>query len=192
MLNKLYTALVPITFLCFSYTLSAAEGDASADNGPDPASVTMPDLQFSETPQDIADYDKYYYFHRAETSFEAALADLRECDGFASGLNSSVTYQAVPYPYAGTMGGAIGGVVGNALAEAIYGSAEKRRVRRVNMRRCMGYKGYARFGLQKDLWQKFNFEEGLSKKPGETRQIMLAQQAKVASGERPTAKELGL
>lgn len=62
----------------------------------------------------------------------------------------------------------------------------------MNMRRCMGYKGYARFGLQKDLWQKFNFEEGLSKKSGETRQIMLAQQAKVASGERPTAKELGL
>ena len=60
------------------------------------------------------------------------------------------------------------------------------------MRRCMGYKGYERYGLNKDLWQEFNFEEGFSGEEESKRQAMLAQQAKVASGPKPEAKELGL
>jgi hypothetical protein len=159
---------------------------------PDPASVAMPRLDFKPTPEDEGTFDKYYFFNRADTSFEAALADLRNCDGFASGLSSGYSYQATPYPYAGTMAGAAGGVIGNLMVAAIFGSAEKRRLRRVNMRRCMGYKGYSRFGLNKDLWQEFNFEEGFSGEAEEKRQAMLAQQAKVASGPRPVAKELGL
>ena len=78
------------------------------------------------------------------------------------------------------------------MIAAIFGSAEKRRLRRVNMRRCMGYRGYDRFGLEKDLWQEFNFEEGFSAEGEDKRQAMLAQQAKVASGPRPAGKELGL
>lgn len=159
---------------------------------PDPATVTMPKLEFTPTPQDEGTFDKYFYFNRPETSFEAALADLRDCDGFASGLSSGYTYQAAPYPYTYTMAGAVGGAIGNALVAAIFGSAEKRRLRRVNMRRCMGYKGYARYGLAKDLWQEFNFEEGFSGEAEEKRQAMLAQQARVASGPKPAAKELGL
>lgn len=159
---------------------------------PDPASVTMPRLDFTPTLADEGTYDKYYFFNRAGTGFEEALADLRNCDGFASGLSSGYQYQAAPYPYAGTMAGAAGGVIGNLMVAAIFGSAEKRRLRRVNMRRCMGYKGYSRFGLSKDLWQEFNFEEGFSGEAEEKRQAMLAQQAKVASGPRPVAKELGL
>ena len=159
---------------------------------PDPASVSTPKLDFAPTPEDQGTYDKYYFFNRPETSFEVALADLRNCDGFASGLSSGYGYQATPYPYAGTMAGAAGGVIGNLMVAAIFGSAEKRRLRRVNMRRCMGYKGYSRYGLSKDLWQEFNFEEGFSGEAEDKRQAMLAQQAKVASGPRPVAKELGL
>jgi hypothetical protein len=159
---------------------------------PDPASVVMPDLAFKPSPEIEATYDKYFYFHRADTRFEEALADIRECDAFARGLVSSVTYTQVPYPYAGTLGGAIGGAIGNALAYAIFGSAEKRKLRRANMRRCMHYKGYQRFGLEKEAWQAFNFEEGLSSVKEADRQRMLAQQAKVASAPGIEQKDLGL
>lgn len=180
-------------------TSSAASGDVqetvSADlltAVPDPASVVMPDLAFTPSPAIEATYDKYFYFHRADTGFEEALVDLRECDGFARGLVSSVTYTRAPYPYTNTVGGLVGGAIGNALAYAIYGSAEKRKLRRANMRRCMHYKGYQRFGLEKEAWQKFNFEEGLvSVKEGD-RQRMLAQQAKVASAPGIQQRDLGL
>lgn len=159
---------------------------------PDPATVAMPKLDFASTPLIEADFDKYYFFNRANTTFEEALADLRDCDGFARGLSSGYKYQEAPYPYTYTMAGAAGGVIANVMIAAIFGSAEKRRLRRVNMRRCMGYRGYARFGLEKDLWQEFNFEEGFSGEGEDKRQAMLAQQAKVASGPRPAGKELGL
>lgn len=159
---------------------------------PDPETVVMPKMDFTETEADRADYDKYFYFHRADTNFDEALTDLRECDRMSQGLQSGMQYQQAPYPYAGTMAGAAGGLLGNLLAEAIVGSAEKRKLRRVNMRRCMGYKGYARYGLQKDLWQEFHFEEGFSSEEESKRQTMLAQQAKVASGAKPVGQELGI
>lgn len=176
-------------------TEAAGAQDAAVDPMtvvPDPATVTMPKLDFAATPEDEADYDKYFYFHRDGTSFEEALADLRDCDGFARGLSSGYRYQDAPYPYTYTAAGVAGGLIANAMMSAIFGSAEKRRLRRVNMRRCMGYKDYARYGLQKDLWQEFNFEEGFSAEEEGKRQVMIAQQAKVASGPRLAAKELGL
>lgn len=179
-------------------TMASAQGAAETPSVdpmtvvPDPATVAMPKLDFAPTALDEADYDKYYYFQRERTSFEEALADLRDCDGIASGLTSGYQYQQAPYPYTYTMAGAVGGAIGNAMVAAIFGSAEKRRIRRVNMRRCMGFKGYSRFGLRKDLWQEFNFEEGFSGEEETKRQAMIAQQAKVASGPRPAGKELGL
>ena len=193
MKRRIATGLV--VMVAFAASPAAAQASAAVDPMkfvPDPASVTMPKLDFVATPADVDTFDKYYVFYRADTGFETALADLRDCDGFASGLSSGYQNQATPYPYAGTMAGAAGGVIGNLMVAAIFGSAEKRRLRRVNMRRCMGYKGYDRFGLSKDLWQEFNFEEGFSGEAEEKRQAMLAQQAKVASGPRPTTKELGL
>jgi hypothetical protein len=112
----------------------------------DPATLTLPSLAFTPSADSAKDFDKYYYFHRDGTDFATALADLRDCDALARGLVSSLTYQQAPYPYAGTMAGAVGGAIGNALAAAIIGSAQKRAARRVNMRRCMFFKGYQRYG----------------------------------------------
>jgi len=89
------------------------------------------------------------------------------------------------------MTGAVGGMIGNAIADAIVGSAERRRARRINMRQCMSFKGYERHGLSKALWQKFNFEEGLTGVSEEERQRLLKQQALVAATARPDTKELG-
>ncbi len=157
----------------------------------DPTTIAVPSLEFTITPALAADFDKYYYFHRTETDFATALGDLLECDGYARGLTSSYRYQEVPYPYAGTLAGGIGGVIGNAMAAAIFGSAEKRRLRRVNMRNCMFYKGYQRYGLDKEIWEEFNFEEGLDGVTEEVRIGYLRQQARIASGARPGQSALG-
>jgi hypothetical protein len=159
---------------------------------PDQAAVVMPVLTFSATPEIEAVYDKYYYFHRADTNFTTALADIRECDAFARGLTTGMGYTSTPYPYAGTMAGAVGGAIANVMVMMIFGSAEKRKLRRTNMRRCMHYKGYERYGLKRDLWEKFNFEEGLSSVKEVDRQRYLAQQAKVASTPGLAQKDLGL
>ena len=202
-----------LTALLFEPVAAAAQDAVAAQNAAAPAYVTesaspfgvvkmdeelraklaMPKLAFTASPTDAQDFDKYYVFHRPETSFAEAYADIVECDGYARGLSSGVAYQEVPYPYAGTMAGAIGGAIGNALAVAIFGSAEKRRLRRVNIRQCMNFKGYERFGLSKDLWKEFNFEEGLSGVTEKDRQRCLMLQAMVASAPtQPQGEVLGL
>jgi len=158
----------------------------------DAAAVKMPELHFAEDAEMVGDFDKYYYFHRADTDFATAYGDIRECDGYARGLQSGVGYMETPYPYAGTLGGAIGGAIGNAMVAAIFGSGEKRRMRRVNMRTCMYFKGYERYGLSKKLWEEFNFEEGLSGVNDERREGYLKQQALVAASAKPEGKVLGL
>jgi hypothetical protein len=92
----------------------------------------------------------------------------------------------------GVAAGAIGGAIGSALADAIFGSAERRRLKRISQRNCMGFKGYGRYGLSQDLWKKFNFEEGLGRKREDVRGGALQLQALAASGPKPDGKELGL
>jgi hypothetical protein len=163
----------------------------SADEKIDVAAIPMPALAFTADVKFEKDFDKYYYFHRAETDFKTALADLRDCDGLSRGLASPFGYMETPYPYAGTLAGAAGGAIANLMVAAIFGSAQVRATRRVNMRRCMSFKGYERYGLPKDMWQEFNFEEGFSSLEEGKRQAYLKQQAKVASGEAPKTEALG-
>ncbi|HEX7743077.1 MAG TPA: hypothetical protein VF442_11710 [Sphingobium sp.] len=144
------------------------------------AAVQMPQIDGPVTATDEGSFDKYYYFRRANTDLAAAFADISECDGYARGLSSGINYQT-PYAYAGTMAGAVGGALGNAFVALVVGSAEKRQARRINMRACMGFKGYQRHGLPKPLWEKFNFEEGLDSVSDQERRRLLLQQALVAS-----------
>ena len=157
--------------------------------------VPMPDLKFETSESVEADFDKYYYFYRSNTSFAEAFADITECDSLSSGI----TYYSggsEPYPgyYGGQygVGGVIGSALGNALGDMIHGSATRRNVRRINIRNCMGFKEYDRFGLKKDLWSKFNFEEGNGRKDDEVREAALLMQAKVASGVKPETRVLGI
>ncbi|MDE2413067.1 MAG: hypothetical protein KGM18_14965, partial [Sphingomonadales bacterium] len=159
---------------------------------PDPATLTRPKLDFTATPEIEADYEKYFYFHRADTSFVDAFNDIRECDALASGANiyrgaDSGAMAAAMSQY-GLLAGGIGGAVGSVIADAIFGSAARRAQRRVNLRNCMGFKGYQRFGLSGDLWKEFNFEEGNGRKKEGERNEALELQALVASGPAPTTK----
>ena len=154
--------------------------------------IEMPKLAFTSAGAESKDFDKYYVFHRSDTDFATAYADISECDGYARGLTSGISYQQAPYPYTYTMAGAVGGMIGNAMVAAIFGSAEKRRLRRINMRQCMHFKGYERYGLPKELWEPFNFEEGLDGVSEKDRQRYLKQQALVASSAKPQGEGLGL
>lgn len=174
--------------------LAAGSGARAAEPVVDPASVEMPKLDFTATPEIEADFDKYFYFHRADTSFAEALADIRECDALASGANfyggadsSAIAAASAQY---GALAAGIGGAIGSAMADAIFGSAQRRKMHRINMRNCMAFKDYQRYGLSRDLWTEFNFEEGMGRKKEDVREAALRQQAKVASGPAPRTKAL--
>ncbi len=169
---------------------AAQPAPAAAAAAIDPESITLPDLAFEPDEEDVRNYHKYFYFHRTDTDFATAYSDLQECDGYARGLSYHAGGGAVPYPYAGTIAGAVGGAIGSALADAIWGSAERRRLRRINMRTCMSFKGYRTYGLPKSLWQPFNFEEGNAHIEEERRQRLLRIQARVASGPQPRIAEI--
>ena len=161
----------------------------SAASAVDPSTIPLPDLAFQPDEEVIRNYVKYFYFHRENSDFASAHADLLECDAYARGF-ASLPYMNVPYPYAGTLGGAIGGAIGNAMADAIWGSAQRRQLRRINMRTCMTFKGYRVYGLPKSLWEEFNFEEGLNSVEESRRAQLLRVQARVASGPTPQVGEL--
>lgn len=158
------------------------------------AAIEMPDIAFDPATVVADDYEKYFFFHRPDTSFSVAYADVLECDSPSSGINiylgvdsNSIAAASAQY---GLAAGVIGGAIAGVMMDAIFGSAERRKARRVRMRNCMFFKGYDRYGLAKDLWQKFNFEEGLSKENAEDRSRALLMQARVASGPKPQTEAL--
>jgi len=139
---------------------------------PPPDAVEVPDLDFTPTAAFERDYDKYFYYHRANTEFATALADLRECDAYSRGI--SLRADGGPY-----------GVLAGAATDAIFGAAQRRDIARRNFRVCMGFKEYRRYGLPRSIWTRIHSPEG----PGETgearRERLLRVQARIASGPQP-------
>lgn len=192
------SALIASAAILAAPVAQAGEGDAlsaspfgvvKAVPAEEVEALKMPDLAFTATVEDAGNYDKYFYFYRADTAFAVAYADIIECDGYARGLTS--TFKGT-YVYSATAAGALGGAIGNAMMAAILIPGELRRMRRVNMRQCMGFKGYQRYGLSKDVWESFNFEEGTGEEKEESRMRALKLQALVASRAAPGGKVLPL
>lgn len=157
------------------------------------SAVTMPDLAFEQTQADIDTYDKYFFFHRENTDFDTAYNDISECDAVSSGFNyyaGGDSYMSSYYASQYGLAGVAGSAIGSAIADAIFGSAERRRARRINMRNCMGFKGYDRYGMEKERWQSFHFEEGFGRMGDEKREGHLMMQARVASGPKPSGEVL--
>ncbi len=158
------------------------------------AAIATPNLAFDVAKVDPEDYEKYFIFHRPETGFAEAHGDITECDALSSGISiyrgMDAGQMASNMVQHGVLAGAIGGAIANVMVDAIFGSAERRKARRVNMRNCMYFKGYDRYGLEKELWQAFHFEEGLSKTNADVRADKLLVQARVASGPAPQLEKL--
>jgi len=152
---------------------------AAADETlPPPESIALPDLSAPLTASDLANGDKYFVFHRAGTDLAGAYRDIGECDAMARNL--------LP----GTGNSPYQGVAAYVVIGAIV-SANRRNVRRDNLRRCMFFKGYGRYALPKALWKEVSFDEGASPLSDEARRPLLLRQARIASGPRPAGPELG-
>ena len=128
------------------------------------AAIALPAVAFEADDEDIRNFDKYFFFHRPDTSFSEAYADVTECDALGSGISiyrgadpAAVGAASAQY---GLLPGAIGGAIAGVFIDAVFGSAERRKLQRENIRMCMSFKGYDRYGLRKNLWEEFNFAEG--------------------------------
>lgn len=180
--------------------LSAAAQAQAIESGPpmrtfteaEIEAVAMPDLAYEPDPEIEADFEKYFFFHREDTSFDQAFADISECDALAHGITK---YGSDWPPTASQRTMDLGPVLGSMTAltnpfDAIFGSEKRRWIRRYNIRTCMFYKGYDRYGLEKSLWQAFHFEEGFSRENARDRLAALLKQARVASGQKPPLEVL--
>ena len=196
------SSLLAGVLLCVSPVAAAAADYAPFATPPavDPAAVAPVDVRFTPTAEDQEGFEKYFFFHRDNTDFATAYADLNECDSYARAVGPSSKYEPTnsvvwamqqqmiaQYGMAGAAGGAIGGIIGGIIA-AEMAAAEQRKMRRKTMRTCMGFKEYQAYGLSKPLWQTFNSDSTSLKE--ELRVQYLQMQAKIASGPKPSVGQI--
>ena len=146
---------------------------------PDPASITVPDLSNSSDPLVLENGWKYFFFHRRDTSFAEAYADISDCYRFlqpAGWANVKLPRfvpwddrAAVTFDRSRTHNY---GLVGELMAAMVEGTLV-RRDRQSKMRLCMEPRGYTRYGVAEEIW-----ENVIAKPPEEA----IAIQAKLASG----------
>ena len=208
-------AMIAVALACLAAPISAP---ISAQDTADPQTdaqwlawvpaaemVEMPALVFEESERTAADYNQFFYFHRADTTFATALADLRACDGFSRDLsregNSSFAHivegarrggRAGGGALGAPLGGALGGAIGRSIAQGPAEREELRKKYRINIRRCMFLSGYARYGLTERLWKDLAFDIADDDLTEEERQRSLLAQARAASAGLPVGAMLGL
>jgi len=157
---------------------------------PDPATVKIPDLNFTPRSSDSDDYDEYYYFYKQGTSYAQAFADLDQCR-LVSLETQLVSVPPKFVPLGSDMvadrsrmdlspAWMMYGIAGGITVELIVRPAEDDNTRE-NDKRCMAYKGYSRYGTTSDIWHKINVGS-----VGDD----LARQALIASGPKPEAKAI--
>ena len=178
--------LLTAALICAPLSAAAQEAAPAAAAMPDPATVTVPDLAFKPTRRDIRNYDSYFYFSKPGIGYEKAFADIMECRSYSQVFQFMLqTPDFVPWgsePYEADMSkqygnaafqfGLIGvGVFGFAMD--IVSGYDKNS----NMRRCMGYKGYKRYGTAYSVWRQI--DKGKDEAP------KIARLALIASGPAP-------
>lgn len=152
---------------------------------PDPATVSVPDLASSADPKVQKDGYKFFFFHNPSVSFAEAYADISECRSFLAGgglaglpafrpwVEPVKRKQQVNYasPY---------GLVGAAMAAIIVPKIERGQ-RNNKLRRCMEPRGYARYPVAEADWDRLNEGDPAT---------LIAMQAKLASGPKPSVAEV--
>lgn len=130
-------------------------------------------------------FARHFFFHRPGVAIEEARADLAECRSYASSamLWPREPKSVPPDPKVlppDVSGGPLGPLVGNIAFGLVEGS-ERGKIAAANMRKCMGFKGYDRYGLPDALWKLLN--DG-------SPEDVLARLARLASGARPSGRRL--
>lgn len=154
---------------------------------PDPATIAVPQITGGRDEGVVRNGWKYFYFWRADTTFEQAYADFADCYRFLPVPGTDLTV-----PTFVAWRGAEGldkaepnynpqyGLMGAAIAAMVAGPIE-RRASQSRMRRCMEPRGYQRFPVSEETWEQI--VDGYS--PGS-----IAVSARLASGPHPDADPL--
>jgi hypothetical protein len=169
---------------------TVASATAAAQQTVDPTTVTIPDVSLPKdkaAAQTLIDNGwKYFFFHKAGVSFDAALMDVAFCyqylpgvavmqlpaySDWGSGAPAPKTDYYRVFENYGLVGMGIGALVDGPLL---------RRNRQSRMRRCMETRGYKRYPMAEATW------EALSK--GDAK-ITIPIFAKLASGPKPDLPE---
>ena len=158
---------------------------AAAQDIPDRASVTVPEISGGRDAQVVRNGQKYYYFWREGVTYEEAYTDLADCfrflpraEGRAALLPMFIAWRGAPEDRDDTAPPVNNyGLVG-ALIGALLDSSGTDRVRQGRLQVCLEPLGYQRFPVAKDTWKEIN--DGFSPQS-------IAVMAKIASGPRPDA-----
>jgi hypothetical protein len=178
--------------LCLSGTPAVAQTFMKQLERPDPATVSVPDIAFTPTKSDINHFDEYFYFHKPGVRYERAFADLNQCRTY--GMVATVYG---PPPVLAPLGGELDGQRIDPLGRknpltdkngeyvgilpAIFITNYMEELARGTERRCMMWKGYARYGVSRTLWQQIETGSAAEK---------LARMAVLASGPAPTVQAI--
>jgi hypothetical protein len=172
-------AIAALVFACTAALPAFAQTVIKPVERPDPAGLAMPELAFVPSKSDLRNFDEYFYFHKPGVSYERAFADLDQCWGY--GLATKLlgdTPSVVPLG-----GDAIKapmfkqGVNPGFVVGAILAGAESDKGL-ISYRRCMTYKGYARYGLSRAIFGQIRKGSDADK---------LGRLALIASGPQPQA-----
>jgi hypothetical protein len=185
------TFLIPLLVLAASPVAAQDVAESGAEAIPDPATVEVPEITGGREENVVKDGWKHFYFWRADTTFEQAYADFADCyrflpvPGSSLEVNRFVAWQGPDaqrhvVPYENYQQGLVGVVVYAALGALVDGPLE-RRATQSRMRRCLEPRGYQRFPVPEETWEKI--DDGYS-------MASIAVKAKLASGPHPDAEPL--
>lgn len=137
----------------------------------DPSTIIVPDI--AADTRSLGNENKFFVFHRPNTSFAAAEADVRFCMRYINQTMFPPMPDFVPWEDAPPVGDAprYAGLIGQLVVDGVA-----RSLRQSNVMRCMLPRGYVRYRISEGLWKEINYRELESS-------IMI--QAKIASGPTP-------
>ncbi len=158
-------------------------GGLAAEPQAAPADVGAQVAAYRPAAEDEGQFRKYFFFRKTGVSPQDARADLAECRGYTRGLVYAPLLPKHVPPARWAVQGADSHMygLGGEVALALVSPALVRAVAAANLRKCMGFKGYERYGLSKDLWEALN--------PKDADQA-LALQAQIAAGPAPAQAAL--
>ncbi|HEX2592856.1 MAG TPA: hypothetical protein VHL34_15245 [Rhizomicrobium sp.] len=180
-------ALASAAWLVASYAAPAAAIDYDLKTPverPDPASIVVPDLTFKAIARDYWRYDSYFIFHKDGVSYEQAFAELDQCRIYSLSARTAVTV----HPFV-PLGGEVekrdytdrprtgNGLVGSMMEDAMIENEWHYAVI-ATFRRCMYFKGYARYGTSERISKLIDAGTDAER---------LARLALIASGPKPTS-----
>lgn len=200
MRSRFKAALAAVVLACLGGTSQADEYQTVIKplERPDPATVKVPALPLTIGPKERIDADSYFYFHKDGVSYETAFADLEQCRLYAGSARQftlppkfvALGTNVITREFDRTdhmqwyyqQYGMVGGMTASIMAAIIVPMVDEDN-RNATMRRCMGYKGYQRYGLSSKAYKQIDSDSPAEK---------TARLALLASGPKPQTAEAGL